>query len=103
MSAQKDPQATILHVAIRGRFCGGIDTTMAGILRECLDQVVRRNPGRLIINLAAVGFLDSSAVHAFVDARHALPRNWPVVLRSPQRQARLVFKLTGLDSVCLIE
>lgn len=82
---------------------GEIDMTTVGVLRECLGQVVRRSPERLIIDLAAVGFLDTSAVHAFLDAKHALPRESSVVLRSPQRQARRVFELTGVDSVCVVE
>ena len=89
----------VVTVTLRGE----IDTTTVGVLRECLGQVVRRNPARLIIDLAGVSFLDTSAVHAFVQARHELPGECSVVLRSPQRQARRVFELTGLDSVCLIE
>jgi anti-anti-sigma factor len=82
---------------------GEIDMTTIGVLRECLGQVVRRNPARLIIDLAAVSFLDTSAIHAFVQARHELPCECPLVLRSPQRQARRVFELTRLDSVFVIE
>lgn len=82
---------------------GEIDTTTAGALSDCLSSVVAKNPARLILDLAAVGFLDSSAVHAVVQARHALPGECPVVLRSPPRQARRVFELTGLDSVCIVE
>jgi anti-anti-sigma factor len=72
-------------------------------LFESLDLIVGKDPERLIIDLAGVSFLDSSAVHAFARARHMLPEECSVVLRSPQRQARRVFELTGLDSVCVIE
>jgi stage II sporulation protein AA (anti-sigma F factor antagonist) len=82
---------------------GEIDTTTVGVLSECLGHVVQKNPERMVIDLAAVGFLDSSAMHAIVRARHALPRECPLVLRSAQRQARRVFELTGLDSVCVLE
>ena len=62
-----------------------------------------QTPCLMIIDLAEVGFLDTSAVHAFVQARDELPRECSVVLRSPQRQARRVFELTGLDSICVID
>jgi anti-anti-sigma factor len=52
--------------------------------------------------LARVAFLDSSAVHAFVQARHMLAGDSRVTLRSPQRQARRVFEITGLDSLCAV-
>jgi anti-anti-sigma factor len=82
---------------------GEIDTTTAGVLSECLDWVVRMDPERLVIDLAQVCFLDSCAVHALADIWHMLPRHCPLVLRSPNRQARRVFEVTGLDAVCVIE
>ena len=86
-------------VTLRGEIC----TTTVSDLFGSLDDIVGKDPERLIIDLAEVSFLDSSAVHAFVRARHILPEECSVVLRSPQRQARRVFELTGLDSVCVIE
>jgi anti-anti-sigma factor len=82
---------------------GEIDMTTAGVLSGCLGRVVQKNPERLVIDLAGVSFLDSSAVHAIVRARHALPGECPVVLRSARRQARRLFELTGLNSVCVLE
>jgi anti-sigma B factor antagonist len=82
---------------------GDIDMQTVGRLRDCLAAVVKNHPDRLIINLAAVGFLDTSAIHAFVQTRHALPAQCPVVLGSPQPIVRRVFELTGLDQACVIE
>lgn len=82
---------------------GDIDTTTVGVLTGCLSKLIARHPARLIIDLAGVGFLDSTAVHAFIQARQALPGECPVVLRSPQRQARRIFEITGLDDVCVVE
>lgn len=82
---------------------GEIDSNTVEALRKCLGHVIGKDPERLIIDLAGVSFLDSSAVHAFVQARHMLTGECPVILRSPQAQARRVFELTGLDSLCVIE
>jgi stage II sporulation protein AA (anti-sigma F factor antagonist) len=82
---------------------GDVDMLTVGRLRACLAAVVDKHPERLIVDLAAVGFLDTSAIHAFVQARHALPPECPVVLRSPQQIVRRVFELTGLDQTFVIE
>ena len=82
---------------------GDIDITTVTTLRNCLDHVLARHPGQLIIDLAAVSFLDCQAVHAFTDIRHALPPSCPMTLRTPQLPARRVLELTGLTSICPIE
>ena len=65
---------------------GDIDITTVSILRNCLDHVLARNPGQLIIDLAAVTFLDCAAVRAFADTQHALPpaARWSCARRSPR-------------------
>ncbi len=82
---------------------GEIDMTTAGTLRDRLGSIVAKCPDRLIIDLAGVGFLDSTAVHTLAQARRALPDECPVVLRSPQSQAQRVFELTRMDSLFVIE
>ena len=82
---------------------GEIDMTNVGSLSGVLGDLVRKDPEQVIVDLAAVSFLDSSAIHAFVRTRHELPGACPVVLRSPQSQARRMFELTGLDSLCLVD
>ena len=82
---------------------GEIDMTSVGALSDVLGDLVRKDPERVIIDIAAVGFLDSSAIHAFVQTRHELSGECSVVLRAPQPQARRMFELTGLDSLCLVE
>lgn len=89
----------VATVTVRGE----IDMSTVGVLAERLVRLIARHPSRLIIDLAGVGFLDSTAVHAFVQTRHALPAERPVVLRSPQRQARRLFEQARLDKVCVIE
>lgn len=82
---------------------GEIDVTTAGVLRESLGHVIRKDPEQLIIDLAQVPFLDCAAVHAFSHARHMLPTDCQVILRAPQRQARRIFEITALGSLCVVE
>ena len=56
-----------------------------------------------MIDLAGVSFIDSSGLGGFVRIRKALPPGCPVVIRSPQRRIRQLFKITGLDSVIAFE
>lgn len=105
---QGTDRALAVHEQWAGRVAtvtvsGDVDTNTVGLLRDCLAMVLKQQPERLIIDLAAVGFLDSSAIHAFMQARHVLPEQYPVVLRSPQDIVRRVFELTGLGEICVVE
>jgi anti-sigma B factor antagonist len=82
---------------------GEIDLNTVGTFSERLGDVARQNPRRLVINLTGVDFLDSSGLHAFVRVRKELPEDCPIVLRSPQRQIRRVFEVTGLSPVFVFE
>jgi anti-sigma B factor antagonist len=77
---------------------GEIDAGTADAFYERLAGVAGRSPRRLVIDLAAVDFLDSAGLHAFVRLRKALPGHCPVILRSPQPRARQVLELTGLGT-----
>jgi anti-anti-sigma factor len=80
-----------------------IDIGNVAALSEHLGHLVRQNPRRLVIDLAGVSFIDSSGLSGFVRIRKALPPDCPVVIRSPQRRVRKLFKITGLDSVITFE
>jgi len=77
---------------------GEIDATTAAALSGQLDEVAARNPQRLVIDLAGVGFLDSAGLQAFVRVRRQLPENCPVIIRSAQPRLRQVFEITGLSA-----
>lgn len=83
--------------------CGEIDIITVSALSEHLGQLAGKNPQRLVIDLAGVSFIDSSGLGGFVRIRKALPPECPVVIGSPQRHVRQLFKITGLDSVIIIE
>jgi len=89
----------VATVTVRGE----IDVSTADILSDRLDDLARQDPERLVIDLAEVGFMDSSGLQAMLRVRAALPGDRPVVIRSPPRQARDVFNLTGLSSQFIFE
>ena len=91
--------AGVAIVTIRGE----IDISTVDALSEHLANLALKNPQRLVIDLAGVSFIDSSGVSVFVRIRKTLPPDCPVVIRSPRRRVRQVFRITGLESVLLFE
>jgi anti-anti-sigma factor len=82
---------------------GEIDISTVSIFSEQLGRLAGKNPQRLVIDLAGVSFIDSSGLGGFVRIRRTLPPGCLVVICSPQRRVRQLFKITGLDSVIAFE
>ena len=82
---------------------GEIDVTTAAALSAQLGGVVARNPQRLVIDLAGVGFLDSAGLQAFAQLRRELPEDCPVIIRFARRRLRQVFAITGLGTAFVFE
>ena len=82
---------------------GEIDATTAAALSGQLDEVAARNPQRLVIDLAGVGFLDSAGLQAFAHVRGKLPERCAVIIRSAQPRLRQVFEITGLSTAFVFE
>lgn len=79
---------------------GEADVTVSGRLRDVLDAEVSREPGRLIIDLSALRFMDSAALHVILAASKALAaRGGAVALVDPQRSVSTVLRLTQVDQV----
>jgi anti-sigma B factor antagonist len=82
---------------------GEVDVTAAAVLSGHLGGVAARNPRRLVIDLAGVGFLDSAGLQAFARVRRELPEDCPVVVRSARPRLRQVFEITGLSAAFVFE
>ena len=52
--------------------CGELDVSTIPTVTDALDQECARQPSRIVIDLAHVDFVDSSALHAFVVANQRL-------------------------------
>lgn len=83
--------------------CGEIDVVSVDVLTQCLDHVVARQPNQLVIDLAQVSFIDTSGLHAIMRAHRALSPDCPVIVRSPQHQARRILQISRLDTLLTIE
>jgi anti-sigma B factor antagonist len=82
--------ALVLHLA------GEIDLYNANEVREALTEALDAAPTRIVVDLAAVEFLDSTALGVFVEAR-SRPGRPELVLAGPQHETRRTLQVSGLD------
>jgi anti-anti-sigma factor len=64
------------------------DIIISGKLRNMLDTAVARQPGRLIIDMPALRFMDSSALHVILAASKTLAAAGGAVALAGPGQAR---------------
>lgn len=77
---------------------GEIDMRSAPALREQLLEAVESRPSRVILDLTAVDYVDSSGVGTMVDFKRRIDRlGAAVVLVGLQERVRSVFEITRLD------
>src|SRR4029077_5679465 len=79
---------------------GEVDLSNVAALRTVLDGVAAGHPGRLVLDMSGVTFIDSSGIHALIDAAQ---RIGSVSLRSPSWQVRRLVETMGLTSVLSLE
>jgi anti-sigma B factor antagonist len=72
---------------------GEIDKATAPLLRDCLSEL----RGDVVIDLAALEFLDSTGLGVLIGASRILKENGGTLrVRAPQPQVRRVLDITGL-------
>ena len=76
---------------------GELDLYTAPALREALQGAVERSPKRLVVDLAGVTFIDSTALGALVEARSRLARDDAFALAAPGLEVRRALEVSGLD------
>jgi anti-sigma B factor antagonist len=79
---------------------GELDLTVRCALREQLAQLAEKKPDVLVIDLAAVTFLDCGTAAMMIQTSRLLASGRKPVLRSVRPQVRRLLELTGLDSQC---
>jgi anti-sigma B factor antagonist len=79
------------------RLGGELDLYNAPVLREALLEAARQQPQRLVLDLAAVEFIDSTALGTLVEARASLPDKRGLLLARPGLEARRALEVSGLD------
>jgi anti-sigma B factor antagonist len=79
---------------------GELDLATAPVLLEEALRLISRGHDRLVIDLSAVSFLDSSGINALVRImRSARTSGGTVAIAAPPRPVAKVFELSGLDQV----
>jgi anti-anti-sigma regulatory factor len=77
--------------------CGDLDFTQTGGFLGPTVLAVGDRPGRLILDLAGVTFLDCAGVRALAVTASSVPSGCPVIIGSLSPAARRILELLDLD------
>lgn len=79
---------------------GDVDLSCARELQGALHQALRSKPGRLVVDLSDVPYMDSSGVATLVEAMQIARRgNTTVILCNLQDKVQSIFEIARLDRV----
>lgn len=82
---------------------GELDLVTMPVLAEQLALVLRGNPERLVLDMAATDFMDCGSARLIAGAARSLSDGGRLVIRRPGRGVRRMLELTGLDAYCEID
>lgn len=88
---ERNDGATIVHLA------GELDLYNAQAVREALIECCDESPDRLIVDLAGVKFIDSTALGVLIEARTRLTNRRGFLLAAPGLETRRALEISGLD------
>jgi anti-sigma B factor antagonist len=97
ISVKSAPAATIVSPS------GDIDLTGSPTLKEEMRRVFAGAPQRVVVDLSAVPYMDSSAVATLVEAMQMARKGKArLVLCAMQERVRSIFEIARLESVFTI-
>ena len=79
------------------RLAGELDLHNASVVRGALLDEVGGKPQRLVVDLGAVRFIDSTALGVLIEARTRLENRHAFLLAAPRLEARRALEVSGLD------
>jgi anti-sigma B factor antagonist len=79
------------------RLAGELDLYNAPAVREALIEAAADGPSRVIVDLAEVEFIDSTALGVLIEARTKLPNRDGFLLAGPRLETRRALEISGLD------
>ena len=96
---RKDP---VLGVEAVGDACvvrlgGELDLYNAATVREALNGASAGSPERVVVDLAEVEFIDSTALGVLIEARTKLDNRRGFLLAAPGLETRRALQISGLD------
>ena len=96
-----DTAGSILSIHIRGE----IDHHTAAFIRQGIDATLfEKRPSKLILDLSAVSFMDSSGL-GLIMGRYSVMKELggEMVVWNPSRETRAILKLAGMERLVCIE
>jgi anti-anti-sigma factor len=88
-----------MTVVLQGEF----DVTSEGALSASLERIHQRGPGRLIFEMAAVGYIDCASARLIAGTGRWLPPGVKPVIIAPSSLARRVLQVSGMEALCEFE
>ena len=82
--------------AVVVKLVGELDLYNAAEVRDTLDGVCSRKPGRVVVDLSEVTFIDSTGLGVLVEARSKLADRKTFLLSAPQPETRRALEISGL-------
>jgi anti-sigma B factor antagonist len=76
---------------------GELDLYNANTVREALLECCAEAPERLVVELSAVKFIDSTALGVLIEARTRLANRRGFLLAAPGLETRRALEISGLD------
>ena len=93
-------QVRELSEAVAVDISGDVDLHRSPALRETLAKLIDQNPGRLVLNLTEVGYMDSSGVATLVEALQRIQRKQGrLLLHSLNPRVQSIFEIARLESI----
>ena len=82
--------------AVVVQLAGELDLYNAEDVRTALTQAIATTPGRIVVDMSAVEFVDSTALGVLIEARARLGED-ALLLAAPQLETRRTLQVSGLD------
>lgn len=79
------------------RLAGELDLYNAPEVRDALLEECGKAPERLVVDLGAVEFVDSTALGVLIEARAKLPNRRAFLIAAPRAETRRALEVSGLD------
>jgi anti-sigma B factor antagonist len=79
------------------RLRGELDLYNSERIRQGLDEACAGDPGRIVIDLGEVDFVDSTALGVLIEASKKLGDRRAFVLAAPGLETRRALEISGLD------
>jgi len=80
------------------RLAGELDLYNAAEVGAAVEQAAQGAPGRLVVDLTEVSFVDSTALGTLFEAKRGLQQSIRFLLAAPSDDVRRALEVSGLES-----